>query len=58
MPRAPGSLSSRLIVSFITGSGQRSTLVMTTKSGTLSAIAMPMLRVMRHAVVGAQTTIT
>ena len=41
---APGSLrrrSSCLIVSFITGSGQRSTFVTTTKSGTLSAIAMP-----------------
>ena len=42
--RAPGSLRRRcscFIVSRITGSGQRSTFVTTTKSGTLSAIAMP-----------------
>mmetsp|Transcript_7959 Transcript_7959/g.15966 ORF Transcript_7959/g.15966 Transcript_7959/m.15966 type:complete len:239 (-) Transcript_7959:715-1431(-) len=42
--RAPGSfssLSSCLMVSFITGSGHKSTLVITTKRGTLSAMAMP-----------------
>ena len=42
--RAPGSLSRRescFIVSFMTGSGHRSTLVTTTKRGTFSAMAMP-----------------